>query len=170
MPYIERGLGGNIIRMYANAQTGPNQEHLADNHAQVLAFLNPPKTLAQFLADIDAAAVQVRLKSITPGIGQAMSYREKAIEAVDCLAKYTALLPPIAGIYVLLDSEVGTTIKAGGKIATTAYEVAVVVDSARTAWLTKEAAINRVRVQSKAAVKAATANGRATIMAAIVWP
>lgn len=123
------------------------------------------------LITIDSQAETARLKYITPGAGQAMSYQIKAEEAKDCLANYTAANPPAPGVYVLLDSEVGIMTNADDTLTNDAYEVAVVVDATRQAWLSVEAAINRVRVQAKADVKAATqaAQIEATL-AAIVWP
>jgi len=135
-----------------------------------VAAIAVAEKIAPALMAVDAAAERSRLAYITPGNGQAMSYREKAAQAMDCLANYTAATPPASGVYVLLDSEVGIMANADGTITANAYEVAVVVDATRTAWLAIEAVINRTRVQAKADIKAATTAAEVeAILAAIVW-
>lgn len=126
---------------------------------------------ASAVASIDAQAEAKRLGIITAGSGQAMSYQVKAEEANDCLANYDAANPPATGTYLLLDSEVGIMANADETFTADAYEVAVVVDATRQAWLQAEAAINRVRVQAKADIKvAATPADVDAVLAAIVWP
>ena len=50
MVYVERD-GGAVVGIYANPQPGRAEEELADNHADVLAFRNPPPDLNAYLAD-----------------------------------------------------------------------------------------------------------------------
>lgn len=50
MVYVERD-GGLVVGIYANPQPGRAEEELADNHADVLAFRNPPPDLNAYLAD-----------------------------------------------------------------------------------------------------------------------
>ncbi|TCS62598.1 hypothetical protein [Varunaivibrio sulfuroxidans] len=147
----------------------------ADAAGHPVATPPPPPALADVrttsLAAIDVAAETARRKHITPGAGQAMSYRGKAAEATNCLTTYTAAAPPPIGAYPLLDSEVGITPNADGTATTDAYQIAVIVDAARRAWVTAEAAINKVRAQAKADVKAAaTVAAIDAILAAVVWP
>lgn len=146
-----------------------------DANGQPVAAPPPPPPLAETQANalriIDAAAEAARQAYVTPGAGQAMSYREKAAQATACLATYTAGAPPAAGTYRLLDSEVGIRKNADGTLTSDAYQVAAVVDAARQSWITSEAAINAVRVKAKADIKNATTTAEIdTIMAAIVWP
>ena len=106
---------------------------------------------------------------ITPGDGQAMSYREKLDEAKACLAAYAterafkAANPP-AGTYPLLESETG--IKGANP-----WKVAQLVNTAFLAWKTAEAAINNLRLRAADDVDAAATVGAArTIVDAINWP
>ncbi|HEY9081352.1 hypothetical protein [Magnetovibrio sp.] len=136
------------------------------------AYVGP--ALAEVQADakrtIDAQAEAARLSYITPGDGQAMSYREKSDQARECLAAHTPASPPAPGVYVLLDSEVGIMKNADTTITADAYEVAVVVEATRQAWLAVEATINRTRVQAKADIAAATTEAEIdAVLAALVW-
>jgi hypothetical protein len=45
MPYVERR-DGKVIGLYANKQSGYAEEFLADNDAEIVAFLNPPPSNA----------------------------------------------------------------------------------------------------------------------------
>ncbi|MGX5719943.1 hypothetical protein [Shinella zoogloeoides] len=111
-------------------------------------------------ARIDEAAELARLKYITPGSGQAMTYAEKATQARECLAA----TDPLEADYPLLAAEVEIT-------ASTLAGVAAVVVAAHSAWIGIGAAIEGTRLQAKAAVDAA--EDAATVHAvadAIVWP
>lgn len=124
---------------------------------------------AEFKAQVNQEAETARLRYITPGDGQTMSYREKLDEAKACLAAYateqafTAANPP-AGTYPLLESEVG--IKGANP-----WKVAELVNTAFLAWKTAEAAINNLRLQAANDLDAAATVGAArTIVDAINWP
>tara|TARA_R110001583_G_scaffold191751_1_gene357454 strand:+ start:1690 stop:2313 length:624 start_codon:yes stop_codon:yes gene_type:complete len=123
------------------------------------------------LSKIDAEAEEMRQAVITPGDGQAMSYQAKADEAKQCLAAYsTSNLPP-EGAFLLLESEVGILAKKDGSVAETVFEIAEVVEMARTEWVRAEAAINRVRLQAKADIRnAKDASEVELVMASVVWP
>lgn len=122
------------------------------------------QVIASGLRAVDAAAETARGQFITPGDGQAMSYREKAAEATDCLATYDGANPPPAGAYPLLESEVGIT-------GVDVLAVAAAVDAKRLQWKGIEAQINGTRVTAKndieAAADAAAVNA---ILAGLVWP
>lgn len=108
---------------------------------------------------IDTAAEAERLKYITPGAGQAMTYQAKAEEA----RRYT-LDPADPAGFPLLSAEVGVT---GATLA----EVAQVVGDAYAAWLMIGAAIEAVRLAAKAAVNAAADHAGAQAAAtAVAWP
>ena len=67
MPYVQRR-SGKIIGVYANAQPGYAEEHLADDHADVVAFRNPPATLPdlapfQFWAIVDISGHRAALEA-----------------------------------------------------------------------------------------------------------
>ncbi len=124
---------------------------------------------AEFRDEVNRTAEEVRLQYITPGDGQAMSYREKLDEAKACLAAYATELDfttanPSAGTYPLLESEVG--IKGAN-----AWKVAELVNSTFLAWKTAEATINNLRLQAAADLDAAATVGAArTLVEAINWP
>lgn len=42
MPYVERNQDGVVVGIYANAQPGYAEEWLEEDHADVVAFRNPP--------------------------------------------------------------------------------------------------------------------------------
>lgn len=110
-------------------------------------------------AQIDARAEVERLRYITPGAGQAMTYAQKAEEARLCL-NTTA---PDAEEYPLLAAEIGIT-------ATTLIGVAQVVATANAQWLQIGAAIERARLGAKAAIDAAATVEAAKEAANVVWP
>ncbi len=122
-----------------------------------------------FKRQVNDQAETARLQHITPGSGQAMSYREKLDEAKACLGAYateqafTAANPP-AGTYPLLESETG--IKGANP-----WKVAELVNTTFLAWKTAEAAINNLRLRAANDLDAAATVGAArTIVDAINWP
>jgi hypothetical protein len=52
MPYVERK-DGKVTGVYTNAQPGYAEEFLADEHAEVVEFLNPPPSSADVNAERD---------------------------------------------------------------------------------------------------------------------
>lgn len=111
-------------------------------------------------AEIDTAAEAERLKYITPGFGQAMTYMQKADEA----ARYLAASDPVATDYPLLSAEVSIT-------APTLAEVATIVNAAFTQWQRIGAAIEAARLGTKAAIDTAeTAEDAQAAANAAVWP
>lgn len=132
--------------------------------AEEVAALHIPVSLAALkaavMAGIDEAAELARLKYITPGAGQAMTYTEKAAQARQCLAA----TDPLEADYPLLAAEIGIT-------AATLVEVAGVVAAAHSAWIGIGALIEGARLQAKAAIDAA--EDIAAVHAAagnVVWP
>lgn len=111
-------------------------------------------------ASIDEAAELARLKYITPGVGQAMTYQQKAAEASACMADED----PRPERYPLLAAEVGIT-------ASTLAGVALVVSQAYAQWAVIGAAIEAARLGAKSAVDAATdAPAVHAVAETIVWP
>ncbi len=111
-------------------------------------------------ASIDAAAENERLKYITSGAGQAMTYQRKAEEARACLVA----TDPQPADYPMLAAEIGIT-------AATLTGVAEVVNAAYQAWLAIGAQIEAARLGAKAAIDAATTADEARAAAeAVVWP
>lgn len=115
---------------------------------------------AALKARVDAAAETERLKYITPGAGQAMTYQQK-IEEVRALAQDTE---PDAANYPLLSAEIGIT-------APSLEDVATAVLGAYQQWQQIGAAIERVRLGTKAAIDATASREEAeAAAAAAIWP
>lgn len=114
---------------------------------------------ASLKTGVDLAAEDERAKYITPGSGQAMTYQQKASEAV-MLEDDPA---PDPADYPLLLAEVGIT-------APTLAEVGVVVRQAHGAWILLGAQIEAVRLGAKKAIDEAETPEAATTAATVVWP
>lgn len=111
-------------------------------------------------ASIDHNAEACRLKYITPGAGQAMTYQQKSDEA----ARYLVATSPSAADYPLLSAEVGVT-------AEDIAGVAAVVDAAFRQWQSIGSAIEAVRLRSKRDIDLAPdADAARAVFDAIVWP
>ncbi len=115
-------------------------------------------------ASIDAAAEAERLKYITGGAGQAMTYQQKSDEAKRYLAAIDAGVQTEPSAYPLLSAEVGIT-------AATLEEVAAIVNGAYQQWQIIGAAIEAVRLGTKTTIDAAPTVADAEGAArAAVWP
>lgn len=111
-------------------------------------------------ARIDADAEAERLKYITAGAGQALTYMQKSDEARRYLAEET----PTESDYPLLSAEVGIT-------AENLHGVALVVSGAYAQWQLIGAQIEAIRLGAKAAIEAAPdAGGAQATYAAVAWP
>lgn len=124
----------------------------------------PAATLEQvkstLKAGVDVAAEAERLKYITPGNGQAMTYQQKVAEA----QAFKAASNPKAADYPILSSEVGIT-------AETLDDVADVVLRAFAQWQQIGAMIESVRLGAKRDIDTATDEAAArAIVDAIEWP
>lgn len=109
---------------------------------------------------IDAQAEVERLRYITPGAGQAMTYAQKAEEARLCLAAND----PDAEEYPLLAAEIGIT-------ANTLLGVAQIVAAANAQWLQIGAAIEAARLATKKAISEAETLEVAQVAASsVMWP
>lgn len=122
-------------------------------------------------ARVDAAAEKERLKYITDGVGQSMTYTEKFNQAVDYSKKYTAHAndpknepEPNDNDYLLLKAGLGID----GK---TLIEVAETVTYAYAIWQKIGAAIEATRLESKDAIgNAKTTEDAQAVFASIKWP
>ena len=113
-----------------------------------------------FKASIDTSAEAERLKYITPGDGQAMTYQQKVAEA----QAFTTATDPQASDYPLLSSEIGIT-------ADTLAGVADIVLAAFAQWQQIGAMIESIRLGAKRDIDAAEDEAAArAIVEAIVWP
>jgi hypothetical protein len=115
---------------------------------------------ANLSASIDAAAERERLKYITPGAGQAMTYQQKTGEA----ARYLAATDPVPADYPSLSAEIGIT---AGDIG----GVAQVIVAAHAQWQIIGAAIEAARLGAKRAIGEADTEADAqAAAAAVTWP
>ena len=129
------------------------------------------KVKQSFKQQIDTAAEQERLKYITAGVGQSMTYTEKFNQAVDYSKKYVAheqdpknAQEPNEADYLLLKAGLGID----GK---TLIEVAATVTYAYAVWQKIGAAIEATRLESKAAIEnAKTAEEAQEVFDTIKWP
>ncbi|MCH4542769.1 hypothetical protein [Ochrobactrum sp. A-1] len=136
---------------------------LADAEVEV-GDTDPAVTLdaikAALKADVDQAAEVERLKYITPGDGQAMTYQQKIAEA----KAFKTATDPQALDYPLLSSEVGIT-------ASTLAEVADVILAAFAQWQYIGAAIESARLGAKRDIDAADDEVAArAVVEAVTWP
>jgi len=90
-------------------------------------------------ANIDRAAEQARLRFITWGTGQAMTYSEKSDEAADFVA---AGYPADVSSYPFIQAEMNA-------LGETATEVADRILAKKSAWITAGAAIEEIRLKGK---------------------
>jgi len=111
-------------------------------------------------AAVDNSAEAERLKYITPGHGQAMTYQQKVTEA----QSFKAATDPQASDYPILSSEVGIT-------AETLDDVADIVFAAFAQWQQIGAMIESIRLGAKRDIDAAEDEAAArAIVDAIEWP
>jgi len=110
--------------------------------------------------EIDRLAEIERLKYITPGAGQAMTYQQKVAEA----QSYKAATNPKPADYPILASEVGIT-------APTLSEVADTVLAAYRQWQQIGAGIEAIRLGAKRDIDAAGTEAAArAVVDSISWP
>lgn len=122
-------------------------------------------------ARVDIAAEKERLKYITAGVGQSMTYTEKFNQAVDYSKKYAAheqdpknAPEPNEADYLLLKAGLGID-------GSTLLEVAETVTYAYAIWQQIGAAIEATRLESKAAIENAKTEEEAqAVFASIKWP
>lgn len=125
-----------------------------------IVFAGLAEIKARLKAEVDAAAETERLKYITPGTGQAMTYQQKVEEA----RAFKAASNPQASDYPVLSSEVGIT-------AETLDGVADIVLGAFAQWQQIGAAIETIRLGAKRDIDAAADEPAArAIVDAIEWP
>ena len=125
----------------------------------------------QLKAIVDAAAEKERLKYITNGVGQSMTYTEKFNQAVDYSKKYAAhqadpknVTAPVENEYPLLRASIGID-------GSSMIEVAETVTYAFAIWEKIGAAIEGIRLKAKAAIgDAKTEEEAQAVFASIKWP
>lgn len=125
----------------------------------------------QLKQQVDMAAENERLKYITSGVGQSMTYQEKYNQAVDYSKKYTAhkqapdeLPEPNENDYLLLKASLGID-------GNTLIGVAETVTFSFAIWQQIGAAIEAKRLETKALIDEAENNAEAkSIFETMKWP
>lgn len=160
--YVDWLTSGNIPTRWPQDNAGEQTD------AELAKVLAPYRLVIGTLSDIkaglkmaiDSAAETERLKYITPGTGQAMTYQQKVAEAQG----YKAATIPKPEDYPILASEVGIT-------APTLSEVADTVLAAYRQWQQIGAMIEAIRLGAKRDIDAAETEAAArAVVEAIVWP
>ncbi|GLK85675.1 hypothetical protein [Ancylobacter defluvii] len=130
------------------------------------AWTAPPPVVVDLVAlrltlkgSVDTAAERQRLKYITAGAGQAMTYQVKADEA----RRFALDTSPDPAAYPLLAAEVGIT-------AEDLAGVAAVVTANYTNWLVIGSAIEMARLGAKRAIDEAATAEDARAAAEVSWP
>ena len=134
-----------------------------------------PKTLddvkLELQVEVDKAAENERLKYITNGVGQSMTYQTKFEQAVEFSKKYASYVadpknvtPPRDDDFLLLKASIGID-------GDTMIEVAETVTYAYAIWQQIGAAIEGIRLKTKAAIsEAKTVEEAQVIFVSIKWP
>ncbi len=151
---------GKILIDGVERDETPEEE--ADRLASMGGIAQPTLNVIKALlrTAIDAAAETERLKYITPGAGQAMTYQAKAAEA----KAFLAAEEPQAADFPLLSAEVGIT-------ADSLAGVAQIVAGAYSQWQVIGAAIEATRLGGKASIEgAADAEAAQAAFEAVNWP
>ena len=142
---------------------------------EVVEYTPPEPPLSeikkQLKQQVDMAAENERLKYITSGVGQSMTYQEKYNQAVEYSKKYTAhkqapdeLPEPNENDYLLLKASLGID-------GNTLIEVAETVTYSFAIWQQIGAAIEAKRLETKALIDEAENNAEAkSIFETMKWP
>jgi len=166
---------GNLPTPWPKNEDGKEtDEALAEVLAGYGLRMFPPTlndTKEALKARVDIAAEKERLKYITNGVGQSMTYTEKFNQAVDYSKKYAAHAndpkntpEPNEADYLLLKAGLGID-------GSTLLEVAETVTYAYAIWQQIGAAIEATRLEGKAAIEnAKTADDAQAVFASIKWP
>lgn len=122
MPYVERR-DGKVIGLYANAQQGYAEELLAEDHAEVVAFNNPPPPVPQTVS-----MAQARLALIGAGLFSAIDAGLKALpepqrttaltawEYAPTVSRSGSLVNTLAGQFGLTDAQLDALFTAAAAI------------------------------------------------------
>ena len=142
---------------------------------EVVKYTPPEPPLSeikkQLKQQVDMAAENERLKYITSGVGQSMTYQEKYNQAVDYSKKYIAhkqtpdeLPEPNDDDYLLLKASLGID-------GNTLIQVAETVTFSFAIWQQIGAAIEAKRLETKALIDEAENNAEAkSIFETMKWP
>jgi len=127
--------------------------------APVASVVDLDSLKASLKADVDRAAETERLKYITAGAGQAMTYQEKFAE----LVAYEADSNPLKANYPMMSAEIGIT---GSSLTA----VAAAIRGAYDLWKLIGGAIEIARLKAKADIDKASTEPAARTAADVTWP
>ena len=142
---------------------------------EVVEYTPPEPPLSeikkQLKQQVDMAAENERLKYITSGVGQSMTYQEKYNQAVEYSKKYIAhkqapdeLPEPNENDYLLLKAGLGID-------GNTLIEVAETITDSYARWQQVGAAIETTRLETKALIDEAESVAEAkSIFETMKWP
>jgi len=119
-----------------------------------------PSLIVEAQAEIDKQAEAARLKYITGGAGQAMTYTQKLEEAV----AFLAVASPIGADYPIIQAEALATGAAMMAIATN-------IKATSDAWRPIAASIEAIRMGGKLSLASAGSSSEiSAIISTLVWP
>lgn len=144
----ERGDGGPVLRPVVYEGSGPLSKTKIETDRVVVTLYGPPIEAAResAITSVDVAAEAERLKYVTGGVGQALTYREKYQQALLVLSS-----PATA-----TEEEFPLVAASVGIEADTLLECADLIVERHAAWVEAGARIERVRLQAKRDINAAT--------------
>jgi len=145
MPYVERK-DGKVIGLYANLQAGYAEEKLAEDHPEVVAFLNPPPTKDDVNAERDRRT-EAGIPFTVRGQMHVFDFNQMGKDNVTgaaTLAKFAILKGAQPGDYRWANPEVDFTwiTQANEKVQMDAHETSALGDVA-AGWTTKHIYIAR---------------------------
>lgn len=161
--YIEFLNSGDRATRWPENEEGEQTDLALQEVLSQFGLIMYPPTLDELKAElrmtVDAAAEVERARYVTPGSGQAMTYRDKLNE----LVRYEADTNPVKVDYPILSAEIGIT-------GTSLVNVATKVRSAVARSTAGLQAIDIVRLQAKANITKASTEAAARSAAEAVWP
>lgn len=122
MPYVERK-DGKIVGIYGSFNLGISEEELADDHPEVMAFLNPPPPVPQTVS-----MAQARLALIGAGLFSTIDAGLKALpepqrttaltawEYAPTVSRNGALVTTLAGQFGLTEKQLDDLFTAAAAI------------------------------------------------------
>lgn len=141
---------------------------VVDNIVVVTRTYGDPDLLsvkATLKARVDAAAEVERMKHITAGSGQALTYDRKRREAYDAIGDRA----PSAVKYPVLSASIGVEVPDTGDAVADYHAISAIVLQREVAWATISKSIEAKRLGAKIAIDAATTVTQAEQAADVVW-
>lgn len=138
--------------------------------AALAAFdvLGEAKAAAQ--ARVDTAAEAARLKYITTGAGQALTYQRKSTERMAYLSAVQMGAPVSTAAFPMLAASIGVEVPNTGVEAADLAAVAALIGAREAGFAVVGSQIERLRLTAKAAIAAAANEGQIAAAEAVVWP